>query len=245
MNLNKGIVMIMLLTTACNTATEQNVVEEQKSLQKELEAKKQKWMDGASEEKVALYERGIQEIRDEGILTSAIHEGQIAPDFELKNDRGEWISLEDKLEKGPVILTWYRGGWCPYCNMTLAALQDNLPEITALGGSVLALSPELQDSVESTANENSIEFEMLSDVANQVAHSYGLVFTLIPEIADGMNEKFKAYNGDESHELPVPATYVIDQQGVVRYAFLDPDYRTRAEPSDLIEVLRMIKSEEE
>jgi peroxiredoxin len=139
-----------------------------------------------------------------------------------------------------VILTWYRGGWCPYCNITLHYLQEYLPQFQAAGANLLALTPELPDSSLNTSEKHSLKFAVLSDLHNGVAKEYGIVFTLIEEVATAYQNGFglHEYNGDESNELPLSATYIIDQDGIVRWAFLDKDYRNRAEPADILVALK-------
>ena len=143
------------------------------------------------------------------------------------------------MKKGPVVLTWYRGGWCPYCNLPLHALQEELPSFKALGASLIAISPELPDNSISTAEKNNLGFEVLSDVRNAVAKKYGIVFKLIEPVAESYNQGFglNEHNGDQSNELPLAACYIIDTNGEVTYSFLDADYRNRAEPSEITKAL--------
>ena len=163
-----------------------------------------------------------------------------APNFELPDATGKQVVLEELLAVGPVVLTFYRGGWCPYCNLELRALQAALPEFRAHNATLAAVSPQTPDQSLSTAEKNELEFTVLSDVGNTVAAKFGLVFTL-PESLRPIYENFgidlPAHNGDNSFELPVPATYVIDQNRRVRYSFVNADYRQRAEPSELLAAL--------
>ncbi|WKN45158.1 peroxiredoxin-like family protein [Tunicatimonas pelagia] len=176
-------------------------------------------------------------------MQQARQEGDTAVDFTLPNARGQSMSLKEYLQEGPVVLTWYRGGWCPYCNITLRALQQALPEFKAKGANLLALTPELPDKSLSTQEKNELEFEVLTDQANEVVRKYGLVFKLTPEVSELYKKNFSLaeYNGNDSDELPLAATYVIDKQGIIRYAFLDAEYRHRAEPQEIIEVLKSIQ----
>jgi len=153
------------------------------------------------------------------------------------------VQLNDYLKKGPVVLTWYRGGWCPYCNMTLHYLQEQLPNFQLKGASLLALTPEIPDQSMSTIEKHQLQFEVLSDVGNKVAKQYGIVFKLTDAVADSYQKAFDlhAFNGDESDELPLAATYVIDQNGQIVYTFLDADYRNRAEAKDILAALDLIK----
>lgn len=230
-----------------NSASEADnpVMEEEKpiSLTDSLSNKKNAFLGRAAQEKIDLYDRGIEAVAESGILETAINVGDKAPVFTLDNATGEPVSLEDYLSQGPVILTWYRGGWCPYCNITLHYLQEYLPQFKAAGANLLALTPELPDSSLSTSEKNELEFAVLSDLHNGIAKEYGIVFTLIEGVADAYQNGFglHEYNGDESNELPLAATYVIDQEGIVRWAFLHKDYRNRAEPEDILAAVKALK----
>ncbi|EPR66383.1 peroxiredoxin-like family protein [Cyclobacterium qasimii] len=208
--------------------------------QEELQQLKDKFNDTAPDETKTTYKKGIDEVVQSGIVEKARQVGDVAPDFVLSNAKGEKVKLSDQLKNGPVVLTWYRGGWCPYCNITLHHLQEALPEIKALGAQLLALTPELPDKSLSTSEKHNLAFEVLSDIDNKVGKDYGIVFHLIDGVAKIYNEKFdlNAYNGNEENELPLAATYIIGQDGLIEYAFLDADYRNRANPEDLIAFLK-------
>ncbi len=214
-----------------------------KTLKQQLDEKKSAFELKASNEKKRIYKNGIETIEKSGIIEAALKVGDKAPDFTLKNALSQDISLYKTIQSGPVVLTWYRGGWCPYCNITLAQLQQDLPEFTKMGAQILALTPELPDSSLSTKEKHQLDFEVLSDVGNKVARSFGVVFTLTPEVAEIYQKSFglHQFNGDSSNELPLAATYIIDSEGIVQYAFLDADYRNRAEPLELINVLKRIQ----
>ena len=209
-------------------------------LQELLNEKKQDFEAKASDDIKKIYAEGIAAVANNGILATAINVGDTAPDFTLKNALGDTVVLSDYLIKGPVVLTWYRGGWCPYCNITLQRLQQELPKLMAEGAHLLALTPELPDKSISTKEKNELAFEVLSDVGNGVAKKYGITYKLIKSVADKYQGSFDlhGYNGDDSDELPLAATYVIDQQGTVQYAFLDAEYRNRAEPSEILEIVK-------
>lgn len=188
------------------------------------------------------YAAGIQAVKASGIEKQAVQVGEKAPDFTLKNAKGEAVSLSTLLEQGPVVLTWYRGGWCPYCNITLAALQKALPDIQASGAQLVALTPELPDKALTTAEKNDLKFLVLTDLNHEVAKRYNVAFELTPDVASRYKKHFDLleYNGAEAGEttLPLAATYVIDRDGMVRYAFLDADYRKRAEPAEIVAFLK-------
>ncbi len=207
-----------------------------------LDVKRQEGPGKFSAEKIKIYAEGISSVSNSGILEKALNVGDKAPDFTLNNALNETISLYKELEKGPVVLTWYRGGWCPYCNITLHYLQEKLPEFKKIGATLIALTPELPDNSLSTSEKNKLEFTVLSDVGNTVGKDYGVVFKLTDDVASiyqegfGLNQK----NGDDSNELPLAATYVIDKKGIIQFAFLDADYTERAEVTDILSSLNKL-----
>ncbi|MEL6251830.1 MAG: peroxiredoxin-like family protein [Bacteroidota bacterium] len=214
------------------------------SLQAQLDARKAAWAEKASDHVKRAYQEGIDAVVEAGVESQAKQVGDKAPDFSLTNATGKEVRLSDYLKKGPVILTWYRGGWCPYCNITLRQLQLELPNFRAKGANLIALTPELPDKSLSTQEKHALDFEVLSDVGNTVARAYGIVFKLTEEVGEMYQNAFDlhAYNGDESKELPLAATYVIAIDGNIQYAFLDAEYRNRAEPSDILKVLDQIQA---
>lgn len=216
--------------------------EQTEFLKNELEAHKQKFLGRADQYVIDTYEDGVLEVANSGILDKAINLGDIAPEFELKNSTGALVKLSDYLTQGPVVLTWYRGGWCPYCNLTLKALQDLIPEFKGNGANVLALTPELPDNSLNTTEKNNLQFEVLTDLNLDVAKGYNLVFKLGKSVSDLYKKNFDlvAYNGNDSDELPLAATYVIDQQGIVTYSFFSADYRERAEPAEVLEAVKKL-----
>jgi len=224
-------------TTKQETNHENKTVQEteKQTLKAQLEQRKQDFAAKADDNKKRAYKEGIESVEQSGILEAAKQVGDKAPDFTLTNALGEPVTLSDYLKKGKVVLTWYRGGWCPYCNLTLHALQEELANFKANGAQLIALTPELPDESISTSEKHELEFEVLSDVGNQVAKEYGIVFQLTDEVAEMYNQSFDLnnHNGDESNELPLAATYIVNENGEIVYAFLDADYRNRAEPAEL------------
>ena len=195
-----------------------------------------------SEEVRALNNRGTQDIIRSGILDKAVNVGDYAPEFDLPNAIGKRVSLYDSLQRGPVVLVWYRGGWCPYCNLQLRQLQASLEDIEAAGGQVIAISPELPDMSMSTMEKNNLEFEVLSDIDNRVADLYHLAYTVPDYVVDhyDMSVTLNQHNGNNNQRLPLAVTYVIDRDGVVQYAFLDADYKNRASAQEIITELKEI-----
>lgn len=173
--------------------------------------------------------------------------GAVAPPFTLPDARGGEVSLHDQLERGPVVLAFYRGEWCPYCDLVLRAYQEVLPRIRALGASLIAISPQTPDESLTTAEKKNLAFSVLSDVGNTVARKYGLVFAVSSEL-DAIHKSFgidlARSNGDASNELPVPATFIIGKDGRVAFAFVNADYRVRLEPAELLRQLETVTRSE-
>ena len=193
----------------------------------------------------ALYQAKINELRASFARENAIGGGDRAPEFTLPDAQGKPVSLSALLQRGPAVVSFYRGGWCPYCNMQLRAYQAILPQITALGARLVAISPQLPDGSLSTAEANALTFAVLSDTGNAVARRFGLVYALPQELRDAMlanNKGLPGINGDESWELPVPATYVIGQDRRVALAHVDVDYCRRLEPEAILTALQSLSS---
>jgi peroxiredoxin len=142
--------------------------------------------------------------------------------------------MKELLAKGPLLISFYRGQWCPYCNMALKALQDSLSAIKARGVTLVAISPELPNQSPTMQEKNELQFPVLSDVGNNLARKLGILFqqpVTVRPILKAYGVDLQARNGDDSYEVPFPASYLIDSKGMIRYAFLDPDYTRRLEPS--------------
>lgn len=175
----------------------------------------------------------------EQALHTALAVGEKAPDFTLKDATGKDVTLSHLLKNGPVILTWYRGGWCPYCNIALKNLQDGLPGFTAAGATLVAISPELPDHSLDTREKHALAFPVLSDVGLTVADAYGISYTLDGATSTRYNGSFglNAWNGDTSNRLPLPVTFVVNRQGVIVYRFIDTDIRKRAPHAEILNAL--------
>lgn len=174
--------------------------------------------------------------------------GERAPDFTLPNAYGKPVSLSAQLAKGPVVLAFYRGAWCPYCNLELKALQGALPHFERLGATLLAVTPQQPDKSLEQVKKDNYPFEILSDLDSTVMRDYRLYFTVPGELSDLYRDRFgldlAAYNGPGRYELPVPGTFVIDTSGIVRAAFADTDYKQRMEPADIIAALQTLADRE-
>lgn len=183
------------------------------------------------------------ELAESGIVDSSLKVGEKAPDFELPDPTGTQVRLSELLKNGPVVINFYRGQWCPYCNLELRAFQQLLPEFEQANAQVIAISPELPDNSLSVKEKHDLAFPVLSDVGNDVTRQYGLVFTLASELRPlykGLGIDIPASNGDDTYELPVPATYVIDASGTIRYAYANADYTLRAEPTEVLAAVKKL-----
>jgi len=180
-----------------------------------------------------------------GIAERAIKAGDPAPHFTLEDTRSETTSLSALLAKGPVVLNFFRGAWCPYCNLELKALDRIMPQLQALGANLVSISPNLRQGLAEFADENPFTFAMLSDVDNHVAKAYGLVFQLAEELRP-IYEQFgfdlPALDGNERYELPMPATYIVGRDGMIAHAFVNADYTRRMEPADILATLQGLES---
>ena len=195
-------------------------------------------------EVIAVMGKATTDLIKSGIVNQSLKAGDPAPNFTLPNAVGQSVEIADLLSMGPVVISFYRGQWCPYCNLELRALQQALPEIQALAATLVAISPQTPDNSLSTTEKNELTFEVLSDVGNQVARQFGLVFSLAAElrpIYQNFGIDIPAHNGDQTFELPIPATYVINIDRVIAHAFVDPDYTRRLDPADIVAVLKSLR----
>jgi peroxiredoxin len=199
------------------------------------------WHERVPAERQEMMLRHIQELRDGAISKSMLKVGDHAPPIVLADAKGELVDVGALLKQGPVIVTFYRGGWCPFCNFELKAYQQMLPEIAAAGASLVAISPEKPDETVSTAEKNALTFHVLSDIGQKVGRAFGLVYEFSDELRtvyDGFGLDIPARNGSpDEWALPVSATYVIGRDGTIAYANTDVDYRDRADPCDVLEAL--------
>ncbi len=188
-------------------------------------------------------QQAITHTVEESILDHALKPGDTAPNFQLKDAVGQYTRLEDLLENGPVVLTFYRGGWCPNCNATLQELQHFLEDIQAHGATLIALSPQDHQHTIPTKHHNNLQYEVHSDPGNAIAREFGLVFE-VDEEAKELHHEFGIplphYNADDSWELPIPATYIISPDQTITHAFLDLDCAQRPNPQAILDQLKTL-----
>lgn len=207
------------------------------SLQSQLEELTVKLRALVPADRLATVDQAVTELKNSGIAEQALKQGEIAPAFELPDgDGGIWRS-EDLLRNGPLVIVFYRGRWCAYCNTQLAALQQVHRQIADAGASLIAISPQTQKHSYMTRDMHKLRFPVLSDAGNVVARKFGLVYRLAPTLQamyESIYTKLPGYNGDQSWELPMPATYIVRPNGTIAYARVDVDWRQRPEPEDLL-----------
>ena len=213
------------------------------NLTEQLTDVRNKFRSNQPEEIKEVMAKATTDLINSKIAEQSLNVGDQVPYFTLPNAVGKNINIQSLLEKGAVVISFYRGGWCPYCNLELRALQKSLPEIEAQGATLVAISPETPDNSLSTREKNELSFEVLSDQGNQIAKQFGLVFTL-PEELRPIYEEFgidiPGYNGDKTFELPIPATYIVAPDGKITHGFVNPDYTQRLDPTEIITVIKSI-----
>ena len=185
--------------------------------------------------------RATAELISSDAATRALKAGDNAPAFTLSDPDGASVSSADLLAKGPLVVSFYRGAWCPYCNMELQALQAALPEFDKLGANLVAVSPQTAVNSRKSVRQNALAFPILSDPHNDVAAAFGLRFQIpdyLVELYKSLKNDLPTFNGDPSWTLPMPARYVIGQDGTILYAEVNPDYTRRPEPEDMLPALR-------
>lgn len=210
----------------------QSLLEYSRQSKERIPADAYKIMDEATQDLVAKH-----------LSETAIQVGEAFPNKEMITATGRKTTITTLLEKGPLVVSFYRGGWCPYCNIELKALQQSLKDIQGLGGNLIAISPETPDNSLTTAEKNELTFEVLSDVGNGLASQLGLVFQMPMELRKVYADfgiDVQKHNGNNDFELPMPATFVLNEEGVVVYRFVDEHYNQRADVQDILQALEKI-----
>ena len=211
------------------------------SLREQLEAMSAGSAKRIPEDALAVMRKAAEELDAQGIGDNALSVGDRFPEVELQKSDGAVVTFSSLLGHGPVLVNFYRGGWCPYCNLELKAYQEKLETIRSLGAELVAISPETPNRAEATAAKNEISYPVLTDPQNRLAEALGIVFTLPPELAslyETFGNNLPEAHGEAGWRLPIPATYVVGEDGAILYAHVARDYRTRAEPEDVIAALK-------
>jgi peroxiredoxin len=213
------------------------------TLQAQLEQHKQSSRRHLPLEKRQILEEHVRTLQLARVPDSVASVGTKAPEFTLRDHQGDIWHLETALRRGPVVLKFYRGSWCPYCNLELRAYQSRLSKIRELGASLVAVSPEKPDLAEAFIDKEQMEFPVLHDNGNVVARQFGLEFVveeplrrLMKDFGIDLAEK----NGDDSWTLPVPGTFVISKSGRIEYSFASADFTLRADPEEVLAVLQKL-----
>lgn len=211
------------------------------SLEQELEQRRTSSEKNIPSEKYAVMKASTESLKAQHLSKKALKTGNHFKHFKLPNAAGSTINSKDLLENGPLVISFYRGGWCPYCNMELRALQNILPELMEHNAQLIAISPETPDHSLSTQEKNELTFEVLSDEGNSYAKELGLVFQMpenLREVYHSFGLHVDQHNGNKDYELPMPATYVVAPSGKVIYSFVPEDYTYRLEPSEILDALQ-------
>jgi len=234
----RSIIILSLMLSVFSAQAYQDTETYKKSIDKKIEKMKKKkssWTD----EDIQLMKDASDNLA-KALPNPGIQVGEKAPSFSLKNSQGQTVTLESELAKGPVVLVFYRGAWCPYCNIQLRALKKNLPEFEKYNAQLVTITPQTPDKSEAQFKKEGYPFEVLSDLNNKVMKDYKLYFEPPTELValykkHGLD--LEAFNGEGRTGLPVPGTFVIDAQGVVRAMKAQTDYKIRMEPADILEAL--------
>jgi peroxiredoxin len=185
--------------------------------------------------------RATAELIASGVAKRAKKAGDVAPSFSLKDAEGNVVRSDALLRKGPLVVSFYRGAWCPYCNMELQALEAAKPAFDRHRASLLAISPQTAANSRKSMRQNKLTFPILSDVKGKLGAAFGLRFELpdyLIELYKRLKNDLPTFNDDPSWTLPMPARYVIGQDGTILYSEVNPDYTHRPEPEDMISVLQ-------
>ena len=192
-------------------------------------------------EVAAVFDRSIQDLLEQGVPAGAVAVGDTLESFTLSDATNELVTLDQLVETGPAVIVFYRGGWCPYCNLALRTYQNELlPELAAFGARLVAISPQLPDQSLSTTEKIGLEFTVLSDPGNRVAKSMGIVFQQADEVLDAQRKlglDLAKVNAEGSTELPRPTVLIVDSDRTVRFVDVQPDYTARTEVADILAAL--------
>lgn len=191
----------------------------------------------------ALHRGVVEQLQSDGIAQRALQVGAKVPPFRLKDHQGKTASSEELLSHGRLVICFFRGRWDPFCCGQLEAMNQIASQIQAAGANLVAISPQIEQQAFFMADQHRLRFPLLSDVGNQVAKEFNLVY----QVPDQQQEIYRRVfinlprvNGDDSWELPIPATYILDRDGTVLYANANADYTDRPEPLDILAALEKL-----
>jgi len=191
----------------------------------------------------AAYEELVKQLGRAETADHALKVGAKIPDFTLPSAEGRLVASGELLEKGPLVINFFRGDWCPFCRLMLQALNEALPAIIAAGGELVAISPDTGGRLARAKKRLNLSIDLLSDVDNGVALDFGVAFRtpeayrrVLQSYGTNLNER----HGNDGWIIPIPAAFVVDQTGIIRYAFVEPEFVRRAEPDEIIAVLRQL-----
>ena len=213
------------------------------SFNEQVQVLKEQMKSVAPPEILSVFAKEAEDLGLSDVAKNALKPGAEAPLFTLPDATGNLRSLKDALHNGNVVLTFYRGSWCPYCNLQLKLYQEILPQIKALNATLIAISPNTPDHSLSMKEKHSLEYEVLSDHDNQTAGKYNIVFSQadhVAEIGKKVGADISVFNGVAKREIPVPATFIIDKSGIIRHTFAHGDYTKRMEPQEVLDILSQI-----
>lgn len=213
------------------------------SLGDALSQRKKTFTEKMPKEVIALHEKNIEDMKGSGLEKKALNVGKKAPDVMI-NFHGQKRALSQVYSRGPVVLKFYRGGWCPYCMTELKHYDNMIEEFKKAGAQVLAFAPDTEAMSRKTQSTHDLSFDVLSDEGHAIARQFGLVYKMDDKVVEGLKKNgidVTLYQGNDKKELSIPATYVIGQDGSIAFAYVDADYRQRAEPEDVLKAVKALK----
>lgn len=199
-----------------------------------------------SADQLVQLDQDVENLASSGISQSSLQVGDRAPDFNLNDPQGESVQLQQLLQSGTVVLSFFRGAWCPYCSLELQALEEILPTILDLQANLVSISPQTSRRSRLMVEGKKLTHPILIDTGNHVARKFGIVYQVGDSLRDiyaGFDISLPIINGDETYELPVPATFIIDRFGIIAYRFVDPEYTKRVDPVEIITVLAKLRNQ--
>jgi peroxiredoxin len=233
---------LILLTVTTGIAASDELPSYQQSLDQYMEQSARE-KSPFSPDDIAVMEKAGKDLAA-SMPAPGIRVGEKAPEFVLNNALGKSVSLNEQLKQGPVVLVFYRGAWCPFCNMHLHVLQQSLPEFRKYGARLITITPQTPDKSIEQFKQKGYPFEVLSDLDSKVMKDYRLYYELPDDLVAVYKKHgldIEAFNGKNRNVLPIPGSFVIDANGVVQAMHADADYKKRMEPSAIIDALKKMQ----